>query len=683
MSFPGASWSHSSTRFAVSSDHATAIELCLFAGDAPDAAEARMPLERGAGSRWELTVPGIAPGQRYGYRAHGPYAPEAGHRFNPARLLIDPCARAVAGSLAWSDALAGYHPEGGPDGPRPDPRDTAGLVPRSVVIDPAFDWQGDRGPATPWERTVIYECHVRGMTMRHPGVPEHLRGTFLGLSSEPVIEHLLGLGVTAVELLPVFHAATDRHLARLGLTNYWGYNPVCFFAPDARFATGAGGEQVWEFREMVRRLHRAGIEVLLDVVYNHTVEGDHTGPTLGPRGLDNAAWYRLDPLDPRRTVDLTGCGNTLATGGGLVPEIVLASLRYWVEEMHVDGFRFDLAAVLGRREGGFDPGAPLLEAIGRDPVITRVKLIAEPWDLGPHGYAAGRFPPAWSEWNDRFRDGARRFWAGMPGTAAELASRLAGSSDIFHGRSPMASINLVTSHDGFTLHDLVSYERKRNEANGEGNRDGHDANWSRNWGEEGPSASPRVLHLRERAARNFIATLALSQGVPMLAHGDEIGRTQAGNNNAYCHDGPLTWIDWDLTPSGRELLAFTRAAFAIRAANAAFRQGRFLADADVSWRRPDGEPMREADWADPSVHAFAMHLGPGDPAAGAVILLLNGGGRARTFALPGEDGPAWRPLLTSVPGHAPTAPLDQVTLVPHSFMLLGPARGPDAPGDAS
>ena len=671
MPFPGASWSASSTRFAVSSLHATAIELCLFAGDAPDAAETRIPLDRAAGGRWEVTVPGIAPGQRYGFRAHGPYAPEAGHRFNPARLLIDPCARAVAGSLAWNDALAGYHPDDGPDGPRPDPRDTAGLVPRSVVIDPAFDWQDDRAPATPWERTVIYECHVRGMTMRHPRVPERLRGTFLGLASEPVIEHLLGLGVTAVELLPVFHAAIDRHLARLGLTNYWGYNPVCFFAPDARFATGAGGEQVQEFREMVRRLHAAGIEVLLDVVYNHTVEGDHAGPTIGPRGLDNAAWYRLDPLDRRRTIDVTGCGNTLETVGGLVPAIVVASLRYWIEEMHVDGFRFDLAAVLGRREEDFDPHAPLLEAIARDPVIARAKLIAEPWDLGPHGYAAGRFPQPWSEWNDRFRDGARRFWAGTPGTAAELASRLAGSSDIFHGRSPMASINLVTSHDGFTLHDLVSYERKRNEANGEENRDGHDANWSRNWGEEGPSASPRVRHLRERAARNFIATLAFSQGVPMLSHGDEMGRTQGGNNNAYCHDGPLTWVDWDLAASARELLEFTRAAFALRAANAAFRQGRFLAEADVSWRRPDGEPMREADWADPSVHAFAMHLAPADPAAEAALLLVNGSGRARTFAVPSGAGTTWRSLLTSVPGPVPPASTDQVTLVPHSFMLLG------------
>ena len=683
MHFPGASWSPSATRFAVSSLHATAVELSLFAGDAPDAAERRIPLERVAEGRWEVTVPGVAPGQRYGYRAHGPYAPALGHRFNPARLLIDPCARAVAGSLVWNDALAGYQPEAGPDGALPDPRDTAALVPRSVVIDPAFDWQGDRAPATAWERTVIYECHVRGMTMRHPDVPERLRGTFLGLASEPVIEHLLGLGVTAVELLPVFHAAIDRHLARLGLTNYWGYNPICFLAPDARFATGAGGEQVREFREMVRRLHAAGIEVLLDVVYNHTAEGDHAGPTIGPRGLDNAAWYRLDPHDPRRTVDVTGCGNTLETGGGLVPPIVLASLRYWVEEMHVDGFRFDLAAVLGRRAEGFDPHAPLLQAIRSDPVLSRAKLIAEPWDLGPHGYAAGRFPKPWSEWNDRFRDGARRFWAGMPGTAAELASRLAGSSDIFHGRSPMASINLVTSHDGFTLHDLVSYERKRNEANGEDNRDGHDANWSRNWGEEGPSASPRVRHLRERAARNLIATLAFSQGVPMLAHGDEMGRTQAGNNNAYCHDGPLTWIDWDPAPSGRELLEFTRAAFALRAANPAFRQGRFLADADVSWHRPDGERMREADWSDPSVHAFAMHLAPADPAAEAALLLLNGSGRARTFALPAGTAPAWTPLLTSSPGAIPAVPADHVTLVPHSFMLLGPASGPGFPEDDS
>src|SRR5688572_3221618 len=374
MTFPGASWSPASTRFTVESRHATAIDLCLFAGDGPAAAEERVALERVDATRWRTDVAGLAPGHRYGYRAHGPYEPAAGHRFNPARLLLDPCARAIGGAVPWSDVLAGYHPLDGPGGPRPDPRDSAGVLPRSIVIDPAFDWRGDAPPRTPWDRTVIYECHVRGMTMLHPRVPERLRGTFLGLASEPVVEHLVGLGVTAVELLPVFHAANDRHLARLGLTNYWGYNPICFFAPDSRFATGAGGEQVTEFRDMVRRLHAAGIEVLLDVVYNHTVEGDHAGATIGPRGLDNAGYYRLDSADARRTVDVTGCGNTLDTAGELVHDLVLASLRYWIEEMHVDGFRFDLAAVLGRRAAGFDPRAPLLEAIAGDPVIGAVKL---------------------------------------------------------------------------------------------------------------------------------------------------------------------------------------------------------------------------------------------------------------------------------------------------------------------
>ena len=680
MPLPGASWTPASTRFLVASPHAAAVELCLFDGDGPGAAERRVPLERTSG-HWEVEVPGLVPGQRYGFRAHGPYAPTAGHRFNPARLLIDPCARAVAGAVAWHDALAGYDPHLGPDGPRPDPRDTAALVPKCVVTDPAFDWCGDRAPATPWDRTVIYECHVRGMTKLHPAVPEPERGTFLGLAAEPVIGHLRSLGVTAVELLPVFHAATDRHLARLGLTNYWGYNPIGFFAPDARFATSAGGAQVTEFKEMVRRLHAVGIEVLLDVVYNHTVEGDHAGSTLGPRGLDNRAWYRLDPLDPLRTVDVTGCGNTLDTGGALVQDLVLASLRYWIEEMHVDGFRFDLAAVLGRGDAGFDPDAPLLEAIANDPVISRAKLIAEPWDLGPGGYATGRFPRPWSEWNDRFRDGARRFWAGLPGTAAELASRLAGSSDIYPERSPLASINYVASHDGFTLQDLVSYERKRNEANGEDNRDGHDANWSRNWGAEGPALAPRVRHLRERAVRNFIATLAFSQGVPMLAHGDELGRTQLGNNNAYCHDGPLTWIDWDLTPAGSALLEFTRRAFALRAAIPAFRQGRFLTASDVRWHRPDGEPMRDADWADPSVHAFMMLFAAPGPEEAPLLLLLNGGGRSRTFALPPGAGPHWEPLLTSVPFPPPFAAA-LATLVPHSFMLLRPA-GPAHPGVSS
>jgi isoamylase len=657
----GATWTPAATRFVVASAHADAVELCLFADDSASAGERRVPLARTGDHLWEVELPRVAAGQRYGYRAHGPWAPAEGHRFNPARLLIDPGARAVAGTIAWSAALAAH-----------DDRDTAPLIPKCVVVDPGFDWRGDRPPRTPWERSVIYECHVRGMTMRHPAVAPRHRGTYLGLASDPVIEHLLSLGVTAVELLPIHHSAIDGRLASIGLTNYWGYNSIGFFAPDSRFATGAGGEQVAEFREMVRRMHAAGIEVLLDVVYNHTAEGDHLGPTLGPRGLDNAAYYRLDPEDPRRTVDVTGTGNTLDASHPVVRDLVLASLRYWIEEMHVDGFRFDLAAALGRGPHGFDPDAPLLAAIGRDPVISRSKLIAEPWDLGPHGYAAGRFPAPWSEWNDHFRDSARRFWAGAPGQAAALAWRLGGSSDRYPDRSPSAGINFVTCHDGFTLHDLVSHERKHNEANGEDNRDGRDANYSRNWGVEGETDSLRVQHLRQRAARNFIATLAFSQGVPMLSHGDELGRTQRGNNNAYCQDGPLTWVDWDLSPEAASLLEFTRRAFALRAAGTAFRRGEFLAPADVSWRRPDGEPMQHADWEDPSVHAFGMLL-PGGSGEGDALLLLNGGGRARTFVLPAGER-IWTVALCSLTG-APESLERAAELPPHSFMLLRGGRG--------
>jgi isoamylase len=670
------------------------VVLCLFA-DPHDAIESdRLELLQQPDGIWHAEVPQVRPGQAYGYRVYGPYAPLQGHRFNPAKLLLDPYAKAISGALPWNDALSGS-PAQGADPDRdliPDPVDSAAAMAKALVVDPAFAWGDDQPPGTPGDRTVIYECHVKGMTMLHPGVPEELRGTYLGLASDPIIEHLQSLGVTAVELLPVHHMVTERRLAMLGLTNYWGYSTIGYFAPDTRFAsrTGSTGRQVTEFKSMVQRFHAAGLEVILDVVYNHTAEGSHLGPTLSFRGIDNARYYRPHPESPRLYADFTGCGNTVDLRHARVRQLVLDSLRYWITEMHVDGFRFDIAPVLAREDNGVNMAGAFMNAVREDPVVSRVKLIAEPWDLGPEGYQTGRFPREWSEWNDKYRNTVRQFWRGDAGQVGGLASRLSGSSDLYEaaGRSPQASVNFVTCHDGFTLQDLVSYEAKHNLANGEDNRDGTDYNLSRNWGIEGPAESSRIVHVRERMKRNFLATLAFSQGVPMLCHGDELGRTQSGNNNAYCHDGPLTWVDWRLTPEQQQLLEFTRRVFAIRAATPLLRRSSFFRREpegpeqlkDLTWLRPDGKEMTVAEWTDPGNHVLGMLIhrettdaaqGGGGNQNGEVLLLLNSSGRTKPFALPVLGHPGrWTELVnTSQPAHR-SVPQGTVSLGPRSMILL-------------
>ena len=649
----GATLIGTTVTFSLRAPDATAVELVLF--DERGGGERRIGLGSRPHGHWSSDVPGIRHGQLYGFRVHGPFDPARGLWFNPAKLLLDPRARAIDGTLIWSDLLLGYQ-EGAPDAP--DPTDSRSVVPRSVVVLDDFDWRGDAAPRTSWDRTVIYECHVGGMTRLHPGVRPALRGTYLGLASAPVIDHLLALGVTAVQLLPIHHHAVDRRLARLGLTNYWGYNTIGYFAPDSRYATGSRGEQVSEFRAMVRTLHAAGIEVLLDVVYNHTGEGDAAGPTLAFRGSDNRGYYRLDEADPRRYVDYTGVGNTVDATRTSGFSLILESLRYWVREMHVDGFRFDLATALGRQDPGFDPSAPLFEAIRSDPELSQVKLIAEPWDLGPDGYRLGQFPPGWAEWNDRFRDGARRYWGGFPDRTGELALRLRGSPDIFAARAPQASVNFITCHDGFTLRDLVSYERKHNEANLEENRDGHHENLSRSWGVEGPTTDPEIRAARVRAARGLVATLALAQGVPMISHGDELGRSQLGNNNAYCHDSPLTWVDWHLDEDARELLDWFRAVFRIRAEHPAFRLTRFEdVAAQVGWLEPLGESAID----EPGLpRAFGLRLaGPPD-----LVALFNGEEEPRRFLLP--TGGPWQVLVPA--GEA--AREGEIELAAHEVAIL-------------
>jgi glycogen operon protein len=687
----GATWDGEGVNFALFSEHATRVELCLF--DSPEAPveSARIPLRERQGHVWYVYLPDVRPGQAYGYRVDGPYEPSAGHRFNPNKLLIDPYAKAVSGRIPWTDAHQGYeigHPD---DDLSLSEEDSGPHMPKCLVVDGAFSWGNDRAPCTPMSRTVIYECHVRGMTMRHPAVPEELRGTYLGLASDAIVDHLLSLGVTAIELLPVQHFAVSRRLVEEGLTNYWGYDPIAYFAPDPRYATGALGAQVQEFKSMVKALHRVGIEVLLDVVYNHTGEGNHLGPTLCHRGVDNASYYHLVQEDPRFYEDFTGCGNSLNLSHPRVLQLVLDSLRYWVTEMHVDGFRFDLATTLGREPYGFEPAGRFFATVQQDPVLAEVKLIAEPWDLGIGGYQLGRFPPGWAEWNGRYRDVVRRFWRGDGEQVPELATRLSGSSDLFLGgdRGPYASVNFVTCHDGQTLRDLTTYEHKHNLANQEDNRDGTDTNWSRNWGVEGESESNRVRRLRARIQRNLLATLALSQGVPMIAHGDELGRTQRGNNNAYCQDGELTWIDWDLDEERRALLDFTRQVFALRHANPVFRRRRFFAGSaaaaggvkDVAWIRSDGEEFTDDDWTDPRAQVIGMLIPGrssdevderGRPNRGeTLLLLLNGGARSRFFQLPKmRDAGGWTVLLNTAGAVRKSVGGPGVNLVAHSLMLL-------------
>ena len=617
--------------FSLYSAHATSVELCLFDRLEEILPNRRLSLDRVGGGVWQLEVPELSPGALYGYRVGGPYEPQRGHRFNPSKLLVDPWARAITGEPRLHPSLFAFDPAR-PSDLSYNSEDSAAHMPRSVVVDPTFDWQGVPRPAVPWRETVIYEAHVKGLTVRHPEVPEALRGTYLGLASPPVIEHLKQLGVTAVELLPVHQVASEPHLLQRGLRNYWGYSTLGYFAPHAGYATGGLGRQVVEFQTMVRELHRHGIEVLVDVVYNHTAEGSHLGPTLSLRGIDNLAYYRLRRFRRQRYDDVTGCGNTLDARSPATRRLVLDSLRYWVEVLGVDGFRFDLAPALGREGHGFDPGSRLLREMEEDPVLAGVKRIAEPWDVGLGGYQLGAFPPPWAEWNDRYRDGVRAFWRG-DGTPAELATRLAGSSDLFasDGRGPLASVAFVTSHDGYDLRDLVSYERKHNHANGEHNRDGHGHNLSRNWGIEGPTDHPGVNAARRRTRRNLVATLAFSLGVPMLLAGDELGHSQGGNNNPYCQDNETTWLDWRLDGDDQRFLAFVEGSMALRRRFPATRRETFFDPGEARWLHPEGREIRSVEWADPSHRALGLHLDAYHP---GWLLLLNGGGSEVRFVLP-------------------------------------------------
>ncbi|HEX4222128.1 MAG TPA: glycogen debranching protein GlgX [Pseudonocardiaceae bacterium] len=663
----GATYDGTGTNFAVFSEPAIRVELCLFDESGN---ETRVDLPETDGFVWHGYLPTVGPGQRYGYRVHGAYDPSHGLRCNPDKLLLDPYAKAVTGELSWDEAVFGYQFDA-PDS-RND-RDSAGQVPMSVVINPFFDWDNDRPPRVQYHESVIYEAHVRGLTMAHPRVPEEMRGTYAGLAHPAVIEHLQRLGVTAVELMPVHHFVSEHNLVERGLSNYWGYNTLAFLAPHARYSSaGTLGQQVPEFKAMVRALHAAGIEVILDVVYNHTAEGNHLGPTLSMRGLDNSAYYRLEDKNPEYYTDYTGTGNSLNMRHPHTLQLVMDSLRYWVLEMHVDGFRFDLASALARVFYDVDRLSAFFDIVQQDPVISQVKLIAEPWDVGPGGYQVGNFPPLWTEWNGRYRDTVRDFWRGEPGTLGEFASRFTGSSDLYQddGRRPFASINFVTAHDGFTLHDLVSYDKKHNEANGEDNRDGSDDNRSWNHGVEGPTDDANVLDLRARQSRNLLATLMLSQGVPMMLHGDEISRTQQGNNNAYCQDNELAWMDWKDAEKHTEMLAFASELIEFRRAHPAFRRKRFFdgrpthrgtGPEDIAWFTPDGAHMSEEDWETTFGKAITVYLnGDGihdrDPRGEWVrddsfVLFFNAHYEDIEFTVPGKEyGNQWRVVVNTDTG---------------------------------
>jgi isoamylase len=603
----GATWDGAGVNFAIFSEHASKVELCLFNSAADSHESQRIPLREQTDQIWHCYIPGLQPGQLYGYRVHGPYQPEQGHRFNPNKIVLGPYTKAIARTIQWNNAMYGYR-IGDPDADLSfDEQDNAYCCPLCAIVDNAFTWGDDRHPQTPWHKTIIYETHVKGFTKTLPVIPERMRGTYAAIGSEPVLNHLTRLGVTAVELMPVHHHAYDRHLVDRGLTNYWGYNTIAFFAPDLRYSmSGTPEGSVREFKTMVRNLHSAGLEVILDVVYNHTAEGNHLGPTLSLRGIDNAAYYRLTSDDPRYYTDYTGCGNTLNMRHPRVLQLIMDSLRYWVLEMRVDGFRFDLASALARELHAVDRLSAFLDIVHQDPVISQVKLIAEPWDLGEGGYQVGNFPVGWTELNGNYRDVVRRFWKGEGGLVSELATRLAGSSDLYEhsGRRPYASVNFVTSHDGFTLQDLVSYNEKHNEANGENNADGDNLNDSWNCGVEGPTDNPNIVALRERQKRNLMATLMLSQGVPMLCGGDELSRTQRGNNNAYCQDNEISWYPWTTTAQERDFLLFVRYLVRLRERYSVLRRRRFFLGRpipggvikDIAWYSPNGKEMDEKAW---------------------------------------------------------------------------------------
>jgi isoamylase len=610
----GSTWDGEGVNFALYSEHAEKVELCLF--DISGKREThRVPLPEQTDMVWHGYLPEVRPGQLYGYRVFGPYAPEQGHRFNHHKLLLDPYGKQIQGAIRWSDAHFGYRVGNKQEDLSFDRRDNASGMPKNRVIDSAFTWGADAPPRIPWHETVIYELHVKGFTMCHPDVPEHLRGTYAALATAPVVEYLTRLGVTSIELMPVHSFVDDRRLVERGLRNYWGYNSIGFLALEPRYMATSS---IREFKTMVKTLHSAGLEVILDVVYNHTAEGNHLGPTLSLKGIDNSTFYRLVPDNPRHYIDYTGTGNTLNMQHPRVLQLIMDSLRYWVLDMHVDGFRFDLAATLARELHEVDRLGAFLDIIHQDPVLSQVKLIAEPWDLGEGGYQVGNFPVGWAEWNDRYRDTVRSYWKGDEGLLGDLAYRITGSSDLYahSGRRPYASVNFVTAHDGFTLQDLVSYNEKHNEANGEDNRDGNNDNRSWNCGVEGPTEDPDIQALRAKQKRNLLATLLLSQGVPMMYAGDAIGHTQMGNNNAYCQDNETSWLNWNLQPQNRDLLAFVHRIINLRKRHPIFHRRRFFQGRpikganvkDVLWLNPTGNEMSEDEWRDPTLRCLGMFL---------------------------------------------------------------------------
>lgn len=677
-SYPlGATWDGAGVNFALFSEHATKVELCLF--DSPDATEVKQTIElkERTDQVWHCYLVDVLPGQLYGYRVHGPYEPTKGHRFNPNKVVLDPYAKLIGRDVKWDDSLFGYTI--GQDDLSFDKRDSAAFAPLAAVVDTAFTWGDDRPLRTPWHKTVIYEVHVKGFTKLHPDVPEAQRGSYSGLASEAAIRHLKDLNITAVELLPVHHFLNDRHLIEKGLANYWGYNTLSFFAPQAGYnSPGTNLGAVHEFKSMVRSLHRAGIEVILDVVYNHTAEGSNMGPTLSWRGVDNFSYYRCSPEDPRYYMDFTGCGNTLNMTHPKVLQMIMDSLRYWVTEMHVDGFRFDLASTLARELFEVNKLGAFFDIIHQDPILSQVKLIAEPWDVGPGGYQVGNFPPGWTEWNGKYRDDVRRFWKGDGGLASTLATRLCGSPDLYEwsGRKPYASVNFITCHDGFTLKDLVCYNGKHNDANGEGNRDGADNNDSWNCGAEGPTDDANVVALRARQKRNFMATLILSQGVPMLLAGDEFGHTQKGNNNTYCQDNELSWLNWDLAEDQKRFLEFVKKVTLLRREQAVLQRRSFFSGrsirgegiTDVSFFGPSGKDMTDTDWAG-FVKCLGVRLAgdligevdeDGEPIVGdTLLMLLNADHNTIPFTLPPTNPHhRWERLFDSADDAAPPTVLE-------------------------
>ncbi|MET0314743.1 MAG: glycogen debranching protein GlgX [Hansschlegelia sp.] len=642
----GATFDGEGTNFALFSAHAERVELCLF--DDKDNEIERITLPEYSDEIWHGYVPGIVQGQRYGYRVHGRYAPEEGHRFNPNKLLLDPYAKAINGTIQWNDAHFGYKLDAEEKDLSFDERDSAPFTPKCEVADTAFDWQGDHKPDVPWDKTVFYETHVRGYTMLHPDVPEEVRGTFDGLSQKAVVDHIKSLGVTSVELLPVHCFLDDQHLEDKGLSNFWGYNTINFFTPMGRYAgfNKSGRARLASFKHMVRSFHNAGIEVILDVVYNHTAEGNELGPTLSFKGIDNLSYYRTMPDNHRYSINDTGTGNTVNTSHPRVLQMVTDSLRYWVEECHVDGFRFDLGTILGREPEGFDPRGGFFDAVGQDPVLRNVKLVGEPWDIGPGGYQVGGFPPGWAEWNDKYRDEVRDYWKKSAGSLGNFAARVTGSGDVYdkYGRRPWAGVNFITAHDGFTLHDVVTYNEKHNEANGEDNKDGHGDNRSYNYGVEGETDDEGIVAVRERQKRNFLATLLFSHGTPMILAGDEFGRTQGGNNNGYAQDSEISWVNWDLNENNQKLLAFTTRLLKIRAEHPILRRSSFRDGMAITWLNPGGGEQTPEQWNDTNADCIGLQLAI--PEGEEAILIFNSHDAAVPFVLPErEGGAAWKKVI--------------------------------------